>query len=482
MALPDVAQKLQKNRKTWLNITGHEYHQIQAEQQQHYAYLIYEHLHAPIVALYLNQRYAHAWKALSQFVAPVLNPLKKVANLKAQTYSKPPIRRGNNTEIRKLLAASNARINRKLDYACRLLEATGNVLIWPTVGSAPDAPIALDLQVFAPHEVHLVANHVSHTYDIAAVLDEYIFCYWHKGRSRNLKIYDMAGKPTQLYAAIGRPVWCSLVETKFGRPRCTGPVNDLISGTLSVNQMETFAERVSYLKSFKQPVSLTDERIKTDNFIAGPDNVWPESIELVDLVDHNDFFEKMIEGKVTQLCNQHGISEMLARGDFSTGVSWESVSEELVFHFESQIENWQYIESQIWSSVVEIADLELPADSQVAVKFTPPYRSSRDPDKEHDLHRKRVSAGYDSTVERYMEENPHLSDPDKAREEWKARLAEFAEEVNLKRDLNISDSGPSPAENGANGAAAKFGEVGRNGPSVSAPEEVQMIKDKEALK
>ena len=482
MALPVVAQKLKRNRNSWNHVSGAEYHQIRVEQQQYYASLIYDHDHAALVLNLLATRYKHAIQSLTPYVAPVMNPLKTVANVKAQVYSKPPIRRGSDPAIRTLLASSNSRINRKLDHACKILNSSGNVLIWPTVGSAPDSAIALDLQIFQPHEVNLVANYRSHTYDIAAICDQYIYCYWFDGDSHKLGVYDLSdgNREVSLHSAIGRPVWCSIVQTKFGKPRCNGPVNDLIAGTLSINQMEAFAERVTYLKSFKQPVRDTEERVKADNFIAGPDNIWPEGVTLVDLVDHNDIFESMIEKKYLQLCNQHGVSSALAKGEYKDMATWESISEELLFHFGQQVENWQYIEQQIWESVLAIEDLNLPQDGRVTVRFTPPFKSARDPMQEHELHRTRVKDGYESTVDRVMDENPHLVEREEAKAFWLEQLDEFAEEVKIKRELNIPGYGESPQENGAAGAAARFGEIGRNGPSVSAPDEVRMMKEKEA--
>ena len=463
------------------------YEQQEAQIKQYWAMRIYEHQHKALVSSTLLQRYKYAWEDMAAFVAPVLNPLKHVANIKAQTYSRAPVRRSPNQKMQMFLNRYNKAVNRSLDRANKVMNACGNVLLWPVIGPEGGESLRYRVLVFEPADVVLEPNYTDGMYDVIARYQDWYFCSFNDGSSvdgRQNWITTRGGQIDMLFSDLGSPVWCSLEDVSFGAPRCVGPVNDLISGTVSINQMEAFCERVVYLKSFKQPVSVDGEKVKVDELIAGPGRLWPTNVDTIDLVDKDSFFEELIERKVEQLANQHGVSKLAIKGDFVNEASWASVSEEMTFHFESQIENWKLIEEKLWKSTAQMELLGMDGDALVITKFVSPYPSSRDPQKDHELHRQRVTEGYESTDERILEEHPEFSDLEQAKTYRLENLTQYRDEIIMKRELNLPGYGQSPQENGAMGAAVKAavtavqqGNLGAEGPSMDKKEiETQLME------
>jgi hypothetical protein len=149
-----------------------------------------------------------------------------------------------------------------------------------------------------------------------------------------------------------------------------------------------------------------------------------------------------------------------------------AVSQELLHHWEEQIELWKYVEERMWEN---IQNTELFMDESgiypVFTSFVPPYPSLQDPKVEWDLHIEKVKNGVETVTDRMMREHPEVSGPEEADAMWLANLKKYADQVRIKRDLNIPDNGVgnSPEVNGKIGAivkAEKFGKLGAEGPAV----------------
>lgn len=455
-----------------------QFEQITASAKQYWAFKIYEHNYKDIVQATLRSRYLHAWKDIDRYVDPVWNPLKKVANIKAQAYSRPPIRRTENADLRKIMMRAAHGVNRSLSRAEKLLNACGNVLVWPCIGYEKAAPI-LSTLVLEPHMVYLEANYEDGRYDIVARYTDYYLISEYRNGARTNYTVDKSGNAVKRWLSIGNPVWCSVTEGKFGMPRTIGPISDLLVGTITIGVMEAFAAKVMFLKSFKQPFMASEEGrgVSPDKYIAGPDQLWPAAIDVMDLADKNDFFEVMIENMAIRLAGQHGVSKLVMTGEYRDGESWVSVNEELTRHYEEQIENAQSIERALWSSVCEMDLVSVDPDAKIWVKFQPPYQGARDPRTEWELHRERVKAGVESTLEWIGEHHPELETEEEMKALYDHYIELYAEEVNSKRKLNIADNGNSPQVNGS--LARQYGEQGRNGPAVDG-KEVEIEKVKEA--
>jgi len=463
-----------------------EYEQLNAQIKQFWAYQIYNNNHKSLVISTLQSRYTQTYKDIINFVEPSLNPLRRVADIKAVTYAKPPTRRTNNNQLQILLNKNSHKINRSLDYANKVLNYAGNVLIWPCVGLKNGEATEFSLNVIEPHLVYLAPCYNDGRYDIVARYQDYYFVSEYVGDfvgDRRNYVLDKKGVETVLFADLGCPVWASLNETQFGLPRNVSPVNDLIAGTIAINIMESFAEKGAYLKSFLQPIEgTTTERTKADQLIASPNVIWPATVDTIKLAEMNNFYEELIMQRNINLCGQHGISKVIATGDFQNEQSWITISQELLHHYEGSIENWKYIEKQLWENVCEMDLVNIPNMPNIFVKFCSPYPTSRLPEIEFNLNRDKIKAGMVSIDELILEEHPEFSTIEEAKAYRIANLQAYSDEIKLKRDLNISDEGKSPEENGKDGAEAKkakaFGELGKEGPSMDGKEvEVELIKN-----
>lgn len=451
--------------------------------KQWWAFKIFNHDHKNIVIQSLQSRYTHAWKDINEFVDPMLNPLKKVANIKAQTYSRAPVRRTENEQLRALIKRSALVLNRKFLHGTKIVNAAGNVLLWPVITKtgATDTPadLALDCLVIPPHDVHLVPNYADGKYDIVARYVNYYLVSTFSGSARTSEVMDTAGKPLSVFQSIGDPVWVSLLDYQFGLPRCVGPVADLIYGTVSIGHREAFAEKVMYLRSFKQPQLDSEEKVNTDKLIAGPGQLWPTGLTTIDLVDKDTIFEDSITARAILLAGQHGVSKAAYTGEYADQQAWSAVSEELTHHYEEQLENWQLVEKLFWESVCGMAGIDISPAAEVVVKFTPPYAISKDPAAEFALHRERAKKGYETTIDRLRAEHPELETDEELHELYKENLERYAEETRMQREGNIPADetavGRTPQENGA--LAKQFGDQGADGPSVDGKEpEVDEIK------
>ena len=477
----NLIQRAQSQFKRWsVNKPLDRWNQLEKEYKQYWAWSIYQHEHKNLIIQSIKYRYKHAWKDIDKFVAPTENPLKKTANLKAQTYSRPPVRRTESAQLRTLIHRNSARVNKSLLWATKLMNATGNVLIWPVIGTRKGLPIVLDVLVIPAHQCYLEYCYEDCKYNIVAEYDNsYLISYW-SGESvdneRTCLHVDKDFKDNlHFWADYGEPIWCSLDEMDHTSPRSIGPIADLISGTIEIGIMEAFATKINYLKSFKQPVQNSDYSVTPDQMIAGAEQIWSADVSLIDLADKNDFYEKLIQDKSIALMGQHGVSKLAATGDFQNEQSWVSVSQELLQHWENQTQNALGIEEDLWTSVCSMSVVDLdPEDpaNKVKVKFLPPYPTMQDPQASWNLHREKVKHGCSTTVEYLMQEYPWLEDETAANALYEANLKQYSKEIGMKRALNINDDGSvglSAVENGALGPIVKAvanGQLGANGPSM----------------
>ena len=465
-----------------------EWERMTVEVKQYWAYLVYNHSHTLLIKDNLRSRYQHAWKDLDRFINPTLNPLKRVANIKAQTYSRPPVRRTANKSLQRLLSVNAKRINIAMSHACKLLNATGNVCIWPVLGTRGGLPVVLDLIVVPAHNTWLTENYNDYKYDVVSKYKDYYLVSVYTGESVDHEretycVHKSNKKAPSPFAAICEPIWVSIEDAPFGDPRTVAPIMDLIIGTLDIGQMEAFSAKVMYLKSFKQMQTTNGEKVNVDKLEASPHTLWPENVDAIDLVDKDFAFEEYIQQKAVDLAGQHGVSKVAVTGDYKDQQSWVSVSQELLHHWEEQIELWKYVEEQMWNNI-QATDLfaDEAGVQPVFTMFQAPYPSLQDPKVEWELHREKVKNGIETTTDRMMREHPELTGPEEADAMWEANLRRHAVQVNLMRDLNLSADdkiGNTPQENGALGAAAKaFGQLGAKGPSVDGVEsQVDELKD-----
>ncbi len=466
--------------------TGMSAEELEEVRNQYFAYMIYMHKHDAILKAVLGFRYMKAWKDLDKFIQPISNPLRKVANIKAKTYERPPIRRAKNVELQKIFTNNAKRINAKLDYACKLLNATGNVCIWPVFMTKKDetlgglVPAVLDLIVVPAHKTFIIPNYTDNKFDIIcqyedyyliSILDESSFIRENfiTKASRRLPKYNVK------FVEIGNPVWVGFQGCGFEKIRTVDHVRDLINGTIDVGIMEAMASKVTYLKSFKQMVQTDEERIKVDQLEASPNTIWPANIDTIDLADKDFGFENYIETKAISLAGNHGVSKIIYKGDFQSSDVWSSISEELLHHWEEQVELWHGVELELWENLQKMSLLYDGSDyyEKVSIRFQSPFPSMRDPRTEWELHREKVKHGIESTIERMMMEHPDILTEEEAYVKWKENLEQYAQEVNLYRSLNISLYGNDPATNGALGYIEKqkmYGEIGKEGPQVGGSE------------
>lgn len=493
--LKTLIGKAQDHFKRWSVVKPLDrWSQLERELKQYWAYCIYEHEYKQIVIQSIKYRYKHAWKDIDKFVQPIENPLKKTANLKSQTYARPPVRRTENKQLRTLIHKGSARVNKSMLWASKLLNATGNVLIWPVIGLQKGLPIVLDVLVIPAHKCYLEWCYEDSKYNIVAEYDgTYLVSYW-TGESvdRERDIFHVKSDmvtPVRLWADYGEPIWCTLDQVDHTIPRSIGPIADLIVGTLEIGIMESFATKINYLKSFKQPVQNGEYSVTADQMIAGAEQLWSADVSLIDLADKNDFYEQLIQNKSIALMGQHGVSKLAATGDYQNEQSWISVSQELLQHWESQTQTWLSVENDLWESVckMDVVGIDPEEESSVVkVKFLPPYPTMQDPQKSWELHREKVKHGCSTTVEYLMAENPWLEDEEQATKLYESNLHQYAKEIGMKRALNIGDDGSvglSAVENGALGPIVKAvanGKLGASGPSMDGREvESELINSRD---
>lgn len=459
-----------------------EYEQLNAHIKQYWAHLIFTNNHKSLVISTLQSRYPNTYTDIINFTDPTLNPLRRVAEVKSVTYAKPPVRRTANPQLQILLNKNSHKINRALDQACKVVNYAGNVVIWPVVALENGEATNFQLLVSEPHLCFFAPCYNDLRYDIVAKYQDYYLISEYVGDfagDRRNYVLDSKGKETVIFADVGTPVFASLTETNFGLPRCVAPVNDLIFGTVALNIMEAFGEKSTYLKSFLQPVETDSEnRTKPDRLVASPQVLWPASVDTISLANQNNFYEELIQQRNINLCGQHGLSKIISTGDFQNEQSFNTVSQELLYHYEQSIENFKYIEKQLWENVCDMQLIDIKDHPAVYVRFTEPYPSMRQPKDKFELDREKVKAGIMSTYDQILEEHPELNSVEEAKALHRSNLEAFADETNMKRELNISDSGNSPQVNGQMGALAKkFGELGKDGPSVDGKQtEVELIK------
>lgn len=110
---------------------------------------------------------------------------------------------------------------------------------------------------------------------------------------------------------------------------------DLITGTLEINILEAFHNRVSYQRSFRQLTTSFDQ-VDTESVTArslgedvGPDTIVPYDLKSVELADPSDPFLKSIREQEIDLASSRGISSKSYFRDIMQGGEIEAVSEEL---------------------------------------------------------------------------------------------------------------------------------------------------------
>jgi hypothetical protein len=443
-----------------------EFAEMEDIQKQYWGWLIYTHKYNALIHNTIQYRYSNNYEDTYKFINPTKNVLKRVAMIKAQTYNRPPVRRAASAQLQKIIKNNVHRINNSLQYACRLLNACGNVLIIPVLATDRGAPSILDFIVVAPHEAHIEPCYTDYKYNVVARIADKVYIVSEIDNTsienkRFTYVVNQSRDKNIYYADLGDPVWVSLENTTLVHPRCVGPVTDLIEGTIHIGELETFANVVAWLKSFRQVQATDEESVNPSDLIPGPLKIFPSNITAIDLVDKNDSFEKLIEQTAIDLAGQHGVSATALLGKYESENNWFSVSQELMQHWVGQLETWKRAERDLWQSVCNMTLINVPENErEVVITYMNPYMSLQDPQKDFDLHRAKVRAGYESTLMKVLEENPHLSTLEEAKLLYENNLQAFSEEIQMKRKLNIPDSdspGLSPQDNGAMGVLGKAG-------------------------
>jgi hypothetical protein len=440
-----------------------EFQEMEDIQKQWWAYLIYTHKYSTLVNNTIAYRYENNWEDAYKFIDPINNVLKRVANIKAQTYNRPPVRLSNNPQLARIIKNNVHRINKALQSACRLCNACGNVLIVPVLATDRGAPSVLDLIVVPPHDVWLEASYIDYKYNVVARIADKVYIVSEIADDtvearRNTYIVNQSKDKSIYYADLGDPIWISLENTTIVNPRCVGPIADLVSGTVHIGELETFCNITAWLKSFRQIQSTDDESVNPSDLIPGPMKILPPNIQAIDLINKDDQFEKLIESKAVALAGQHGVSRVAILGDYQSENNWFSVSQELMQHWVAQLETWKQVEYQIWASIAQMSLIDAQ-DAQVIVHFQNPYLSLQDPAKDFELHRSQAKTGYANILYKILEDNPHLTSLEEAEEFYLNNLNWYSEDIKRKRALNIPDEGigQSPQDNGAMGVLGKMG-------------------------
>ena len=462
------------------------------ELRQFWAYQIFRNEHRELVLRNLQHRYKHAWQDMDKFCDPTINPLRKVATMKAVTYTRPPVRRTKHPQLRLLIKRNARHLNRRLLYATKLLAGTGNALLWPVIGMRDRKPTYLDVLVIPAHEVYLEWCYDDSQWNIMAEYDGGVLLslcvLTAEGPVRQMMHLDESLQVAQrAWADLGQPIWISLDEMSHTAPRSVAPIADLINGSIKLGMFEAFGDKITYLKSFKQAVQAGEYGVTPDQLIASPQNIWPNEVTLIDLADKNDVYEKLIDAKNLTLAGQHGVSKVAATGDYQNENHWASVAQEMLHHWEEMNEICLGIEEALWRAICEMSLVQIDPDDPTAavrVEFQPPYPTMQDPKSNFDLAREQQRAGVGSITTYLMQLYPWIEDEEQAWQVHNQFLADLKKEMDMKRSMNIPDdpntAGKTPQQNGATSLeqSKKFGELGANGPSMDQKElEVEKIKN-----
>ena len=456
------------------------------ELRQFWAYVIFSNEHRSLVLRNLRARYKHAWTDMDKFTDPTINPLRKVAVMKAVTYTRPPVRRTEHAQLRTLIRRNARHLNRRLLYGTKLLCGTGNVLLWPVLGMKNNLPIHLDLLIIPAHDVFLEWCYDDSSWNVVAQYDGgLLLSLAGPDMPRSERLVTTSMEPKKGWPCLGRPIWCSLDEVSHTSPRTIAPIADLINGSVKVGMYEAFGDKVTYLKSFKQPKQGGDYAISQDQLIAGPNKVMPADLEFIDMVDKNDVYEKLIQEKSLMLAGQHGVSRVAATGDYQNENHWSSVAQEMLHHWEEMSEICLGLEEELWQAVCQMELVGIDPDDPTAVvkvQFQAPYPTMQDPEKEFNLAREQQRAGVASITDYLMQKYPWIEDEEHAWLVHEQFLSDLEKELDMKRAKNIpNDSqnpGSAPVVNGQKSLDTKFGELGAEGPSADQKTlEVENIKN-----
>jgi len=441
-----------KNRikNTWrLDWISQEFSNYSTKYLQSVAYDIFNHDFTRHVLTDIASKYSgHVYGEYAKYVAPIYNPLRRIAVLRSQLYISPVLRIFTDPNLQVLANGVKRKINQALNQAQQTTNATGNVILWPMMKNGK-IEILIGLAHLSQWEVTRFGV------DVVSKIEKTYYAY-----DAQTGIVTVDDDPTSdVYA----PVICGLMGVK----ESIQTLNDLIIGTISIAEMETFSNRVNYLKSFKQPILPPDSpelRDNPDQLEASPGNPWPLAPEMIDLMDKDSNYEDLILKKLQSLSSQHGISEQLffANINQSNGTSVVNISPELKALWASQMELWTDVEETLWESIANGLGM-LPG---VQVQYSP-NPILVDKKAEFELFLEQRKHGLQNTLDYILANNQWLESREEAEDWYDDNLAYFASEINIKRALNLPDVGATPQQNGA---------LGGPGPSMVQSEDRQKLE------
>ena len=450
----------------------------------------------------MKNRYEVLWDEYDRFIAPKMNPLKRVIKTISTVYKKAPSRYARTTALtdddtetkKKRAVKKNAKldtflaeilvdVNRSFRMANEYANAKLSPLVWAYIYDDEGKPLVktdgssdftdYDLRIrFRVLPGHLQEADTAQDYKLDVI------AYWDDRDRWACSIYDEVKARRRLFwfnpsaeedeskvteaVDLAEPVQAT--HHPYNGKESIWDVWELLGlarGTLSQGEREAFEERVAYLKSFKQLIG--EDKNSSDIRLSPSTVINDEDLDAIDLVDKDLMMLEMVEKYAQMLAADWGLSSLSFFGDYKSGQDITTASMEARLRNEDQLEDYKEIEGQVWRSVLAkaVQFQILPEEAltwKVQTDFVEPT-VLLEPDKAIAKFEAEERLGLTSIIEEIKRRKESITTDSEAMAYYKHNQDIRAERINYNRSLEISDKpdtdpdkmdthGNTPEENG----------------------------------
>ena len=413
-------------------------------------------------------------------IAPRHNVLKRVAEILAVVYRRPPRRYSQPEEAKDYLRNYVPDLDLVLDEISKLTFALGDVLVAPYFDDNSDI---IRIDIIPPHLIHEIEYNRSALESLLIKQGQYFYRYYADGTYVKL-VQGRKGLEAKESGDTGLGmlpfVMFSLTPRSYLKPWGIQDNNDLVEGTIEVGILETYHGFTSYLRSFRLPTMSAAEleasgKATPPEIDVAPDTLITYDLKTLELADPADQFWQSITKQVEDLAASRDISPTIMFRRVSKVDEAAAASEELRNRWESQVKIFRGAEGRLLKLIFKILQMEDIWTGDIPewrIDYMLPSPVLSDPQKNLDVLEKGIKLGVDSPAQFLLREQPDLRSEKEAWEVINKNIEDRAKLVKEMRALNMpadpTQVGNDPSVNG--GSQIQQDNQGYNGPPAAPTE------------
>ena len=412
------------------------------------------------------------------YIAPRHNVLKRVAEILAVVYRRPPRRYSQPEDAKDYLKRYVPDLDLVLDEVSKLTFALTDVLVAPYYD---DDEGMIKIDIVPPHLVYEVEYFRSTLKSVTIQQGRLFVRYYADGtyveleqtRGMELEVVNTGDTGLDMMPLV----MFSLTPRSYRKPWGIRDNNDLIEGTVEVGILEAYHGFTSYLRSFKLPTMSAAEleasgRATPPELDVSPDTLVTYDLKALELADPADQFWQSITKQVEVLAASRDISPTIMFRRVSKVDEAAAASEELRNRWEAQVKVFRGAEGKLLNLIFRILQQEGIWRSDTPewrIDYMLPSPVLSDPQKNLDVLEKGIKLGVDSPAQFLLREQPDLRSEKEAWEVINKNIEDRARLVKEMRALNMP-ADPTQVGNDPRVNGIQQDNQGYNGPPAAPAE------------